>query len=57
MIAFEITHTDRDGHVKTYDGIFNDSIEAIKDCIANYGIGKIKVIKKENDNGRIESHN
>lgn len=56
MIAFEITHTDRDGHVKTYDGIFNDSIEAIKDCVANYGVGKIKVIKKEEDNGRIKNN-
>jgi hypothetical protein len=56
MIAFDITHTDKSGRVINYEGIFKDSIEAIRDCVNNYGIGKIKVVKKEKEDGRIESH-
>lgn len=47
MIAFDITHTDQKGKVISYEGIFKDSIEAIRDCVNIYGVGKIKVIKKE----------
>lgn len=57
MIAFDITHTDKKGKVINYEGIFKDSIEAIRDCVNNYGIGKIKVVKKEKEDGRIKSHN
>lgn len=47
MIAFDITHTDKTGKVINYEGIFKDSIEAIRDCVNIYGVGKIKVIKKD----------
>jgi hypothetical protein len=53
MIAFDITHTDKSGRVINYEGIFKDSIEAIRDCINNYGIGKIKVVKKGNSDEKL----
>lgn len=47
MIAFDIKHTDMTGKVINYEGIYSDSIEAIQDCIKNFGLGKIKVVRKE----------
>lgn len=46
MIAFDITHTDLTGKVISYEGIYKHSIDAIQDCIKNFGAGKVKVVKK-----------
>ena len=47
MITFDITHTNLAGIVISYEGIYKDSIEAIQDCIKNFGFGKVKVIRKD----------
>lgn len=47
MITFDITHTDLKGVAINYEGIYKDSIEAIQDCIKNFGFGKVKVVRKE----------
>lgn len=56
MITFDITHTDLSGTVINYQGIYSDSIEAIQDCIKNFGFGKVKVVKQEKKDGRAENN-
>lgn len=54
MITFDITHTDLSGTVINYQGIYSDSIEAIQDCIKNFGFGKVKVVKQDKKDGKAE---
>ena len=44
MKKFRIHHRDLRGVDREYDGLFKCSIDAIKDCIATFGIGRIKVV-------------
>jgi hypothetical protein len=40
---FHIKHMDMKGVVHEYDGMFRDSISAIRDCAETFGQGRIKV--------------
>jgi hypothetical protein len=44
--SFHIKHTDRTGNQHEYDALAKDSIEAIKECVAVFGIGRISVKAK-----------
>jgi hypothetical protein len=46
-IPFHIKHTDPAGTVTEYDALFRNSIDAIKDCVAVFGLGKIKVVRSK----------
>lgn len=44
MHKFHITHQNTKGEQIEYDGIFRSAIEAIKDCVATFGFGRVKAI-------------
>lgn len=43
MKKFHITHRDKDGIEHEYDGIFKCAIDAVRDCVKTFGIGRVRV--------------
>lgn len=43
MHTFHIKHVDAQGETHEYNGLFECAIDAIKDCVATFGFGRIKV--------------